>query len=52
MFMEYISEYHTGEVETNYVFIKINGEHKYKLFKKIVTIFSFKSLMYESEVKL
>ena len=26
MFMEYIAEYHTEEVETNHVFIKISGE--------------------------
>ncbi|MBB6625663.1 tyrosine-type recombinase/integrase [Clostridium gasigenes] len=30
MFMEYISEYHTDEVETNHIFIKISGENKYK----------------------
>jgi len=30
IFMEYISEYHTEEVKTNHVFIKISGEHKYK----------------------
>lgn len=45
MFMEYIAEYHTEEVETNHVFIKIRGEHKYKpmdyvdvdnLFRKLV----------------
>ncbi|MGH4138607.1 tyrosine-type recombinase/integrase [Clostridium sp.] len=30
MFMEYIAEYHTEEVETNHIFIKISGENKYK----------------------
>lgn len=30
MFMEYIAEYHTEEVETNHVFIKVSGEHKNK----------------------
>ena len=30
MFMEYIAEYHTDEVETNHVFIKISGENQYK----------------------
>ncbi|MBB6623946.1 tyrosine-type recombinase/integrase [Clostridium gasigenes] len=30
MFMEYISEYHTDEVETNHIFIKISGENKFK----------------------
>ncbi|WP_368488866.1 tyrosine-type recombinase/integrase [Clostridium sp. BJN0013] len=30
MFMEYIAEYHTEEVETNHIFIKISGNNKYK----------------------
>ena len=30
MFMEYIAEYHTEEVETNHIFIKISGANKYK----------------------
>ena len=30
MFMEYVAEYHTEEVETNHVFIKISGENQYK----------------------
>ncbi|WP_017416634.1 tyrosine-type recombinase/integrase [Clostridium tunisiense] len=30
MFMEYIVEYHTEEVETNHIFIKISGSNKYK----------------------
>ena len=30
MFMEYIAEYHTEEVETNHIFLKISGENKYK----------------------
>ncbi|MGL5651515.1 MAG: tyrosine-type recombinase/integrase [Paraclostridium sp.] len=30
MFMEYIAEYHTEEVETNHIFIKISGSNKYK----------------------
>ena len=30
MFMEYIAEYHTEDVETNHIFIKISGENKYK----------------------
>lgn len=30
MFMEYVAEYHTEEVETNHVFIKASGEHKNK----------------------
>lgn len=30
MFMEYVAEYHTEEVETNHIFIKISGGNKYK----------------------
>lgn len=30
MFMEYIAEYHTEEVETNHIFIKLTGSNKYK----------------------
>lgn len=30
MFMEYIADYHTEEVETNHIFIKISGNNKYK----------------------
>ncbi|OBR91966.1 MULTISPECIES: tyrosine-type recombinase/integrase [Clostridium] len=30
MFMEYIAEYHTEEVETNHIFIKISGKNKNK----------------------
>lgn len=30
MFMEYIAEYHTEEVETNHIFIKIGGSNKNK----------------------
>ena len=30
MFMEYIAEYHTEEVETNHIFIKLSGSNKYK----------------------
>lgn len=29
-FMEYIAEYHTDEVETNHIFIKLSGSNKYK----------------------
>ncbi|WP_252241842.1 tyrosine-type recombinase/integrase [Clostridium sp. ZBS18] len=35
MFMEYIAEYHTEEVETNHVFIKISGKNKYKAMNYI-----------------
>lgn len=30
MFMEYLAEYHTEEVETNHIFIKLSGSNKYK----------------------
>lgn len=30
IFMEYIAEYHTEEVETNHIFIKISGDNRYK----------------------
>ncbi|KFX54458.1 tyrosine-type recombinase/integrase [Clostridium botulinum] len=30
MFMEYVAEYHTEDVETNHIFIKISGDNKYK----------------------
>ncbi|NFH70209.1 transposase [Clostridium botulinum] len=35
MFMEYIAEYHTEDVETNHIFIKISGENKYKAMNYI-----------------
>ncbi len=30
MFMEYLVEYHTEEVETNHIFIKLSGSNRYK----------------------
>ncbi len=35
MFMEYIAEYHTEDVETNHIFIKISGDNKYKAMNYI-----------------
>lgn len=35
MFMEYIAEYHTEDVETNHIFIKISGNNKYKAMSYI-----------------
>ncbi|OSA86491.1 UNVERIFIED_ORG: transposase [Clostridium botulinum] len=35
MFMEYIAEYHTEDVETNHIFIKISGDNKYKAMSYI-----------------
>ena len=30
LYMDYIAEYHTDEVDTNHVFIKLSGENKYQ----------------------
>lgn len=30
IFMEYLAEYHTEEVETNHIFIKLSGSNRYK----------------------
>lgn len=40
-YMEYIAEYHTDEVDTNHVFIKILGENKYQPleYQDIVSLF-------------
>lgn len=40
-YMKYISEYHTDEVDTNHVFIKISGENKYEPleYQDIVSLF-------------
>ncbi|MGL5574981.1 MAG: tyrosine-type recombinase/integrase, partial [Sarcina sp.] len=35
IFMEYIAEYHTEDVETNHIFIKISGDNKYKAMSYI-----------------
>ncbi|MBN1040390.1 MULTISPECIES: tyrosine-type recombinase/integrase [unclassified Clostridium] len=35
MFMEYVAEYHTEDVETNHIFIKISGDNKYKAMNYI-----------------
>lgn len=35
IFMEYIAKYHTEEVETNHIFIKISGDNKYKAMNYI-----------------
>ena len=40
-YLEYISDYHTDEVDTNHVFIKISGENRYKPleYQDIVSLF-------------
>ncbi|OPD36119.1 transposase [Clostridium botulinum] len=44
LFMEYIAEYHTEEVETNHIFIKISGDSKYKAMNYIDVDNLFRSL--------
>ncbi|MBY6899716.1 tyrosine-type recombinase/integrase [Clostridium botulinum] len=44
MFMEYIAEYHTEEVKTNHIFIKISGENKYKAMDYVDVDNLFRSL--------
>lgn len=41
-FMEYIAEVHTDEVNTNFVFIKLTGENKYKPmeYQDVVSLFN------------
>jgi integrase/recombinase XerD len=34
-FMEYIAEYHTEDVETNHIFIRVSGNNKYKAMSYI-----------------
>lgn len=40
-YMDYIAEYHTDEVDTNHVFIKLSGENKYQPleYQDIVSLF-------------
>lgn len=44
MFMEYVAEFHTEEVDTNHVFIKISGERKNKAMNYIDVDNLFRSL--------
>lgn len=44
MFMEYIAEYHTEEVETNHIFIKLSGNNKYKPMNYVDVDNLFRSL--------
>ncbi|NFJ83866.1 transposase [Clostridium botulinum] len=44
LFMEYIAEYHTEEVETNHIFIKISGDSRYKAMNYIDVDNLFRSL--------
>jgi integrase/recombinase XerD len=50
MFMEYIAEYHTEEVETNHIFIKISGENKYKAMDYIDVDNLFRTLKRKTNI--
>ncbi|NFM93092.1 transposase [Clostridium botulinum] len=50
MFMEYIAEYHTEEVETNHIFIKISGNNKYKAMNYIDVDNLFRTLKKKTEI--
>jgi len=41
-FMDYVAEYHTDEVDTNHVFIKISGKNKFKpmQYEDVVSLFN------------
>ncbi|AGK97709.1 tyrosine-type recombinase/integrase [Clostridium pasteurianum] len=50
MFMEYIAEYHTEEVETNHVFIKISGDNKNKAMNYVDANNLFRKLAKKTEI--
>lgn len=50
MFMEYIAEYHTEDVETNHIFIKISGGNKYKAMSYIDVDNLFRTLKKKSDI--
>ncbi|EJP6471259.1 transposase [Clostridium sporogenes] len=50
MFMEYIAEYHTEEVETNHIFIKISGDNKYKAMNYIDVDNLFRTLKKKTDI--
>lgn len=50
MFMEYIAEYHTEEVETNHIFIKISGENKYKAMNYVDVDNLFRTLKKKTDI--
>jgi integrase len=50
MFMEYIAEYHTEEVETNHIFIKISGDNKYKAMDYVDIDNLFRSLKKKTNI--
>ncbi|MBN1047086.1 transposase [Clostridium botulinum] len=50
MFMEYVAEYHTEDVETNHIFIKISGDNKYKAMNYIDVDNLFRTLKKKTEI--
>lgn len=50
MFMEYIAEYHTEEVETNHTFIKISGKNKYKAMNYVDADNLFRTLKKKTDI--
>lgn len=50
MFMEYIAEYHTEEVETNHIFIKISGENKCKAMDYVDVDNLFRTLKKKTDI--
>ncbi|NFV13742.1 tyrosine-type recombinase/integrase [Clostridium sp. FAM 1755] len=50
LFMEYIAEYHTEEVKTNHIFIKISGYNKYKAMNYIDVDNLFRTLKKKTEI--
>lgn len=50
MFMEYIAEYHTDEVETNHIFIKLSGSNKYKSMNYTDTDNLFRTLKKKTDI--
>lgn len=50
IFMEYITEYHNEEVETNHIFIKISGNNKSKAMDYVDVDNLFRSLKKKTEI--
>lgn len=50
IFMEYLSEYHTEEVETNHIFIKISGSNKNKAMNYVDVDNLFRKLKKKTEI--
>lgn len=50
MFMEYINIYHTEEVETNHIFIKISGKRQYKAMEYVDVDNLFRTLRNKTNI--